>query len=393
MMGDLLKNMRSSQIFSVCGLPEVKVRKLEGPTGQKGEAEAVSRSSCSASTCSIRRRWRWSTATGNDVPAWFLDTDYNGLCFHVSPGVLPAHGRVGRPEEGAQGRVRRHACGSTWPAPSSAPFEAGRARADRGEGDRRPGQRAAGGEEAEGGRQMIREGRHPPLQAVRRSRVRPARATSSWPVRTTPARRRFLQAIAAWASGVQSLEAAERLPAARRRVYRRPDRAAGVLGGAAARVRSAVDASAVHGHPIEIEIQSDRAMDESRWSSSRTARSRSTCGRSPMSSRRSSRARRLSTVFVPAMTGLSTDEPLYQRPKLDQLLGQAKPGDILRNLLVEASQSERRGARLQDSIQRLFGYELLPPDARGATSSPSTERTRVARRSTSPAPAAASSRC
>ncbi len=27
MMGDLLKNMRSSQIFSVCGLPEIKVHK------------------------------------------------------------------------------------------------------------------------------------------------------------------------------------------------------------------------------------------------------------------------------------------------------------------------------------------------------------------------------
>src|SRR5206468_12097028 len=31
MMGDLLKNMRSSQIFSVCGLPEVKVSKVENP--------------------------------------------------------------------------------------------------------------------------------------------------------------------------------------------------------------------------------------------------------------------------------------------------------------------------------------------------------------------------
>ena len=30
MMGDLLKTMRSSQIFSVCGLPEVKLRKLKG---------------------------------------------------------------------------------------------------------------------------------------------------------------------------------------------------------------------------------------------------------------------------------------------------------------------------------------------------------------------------
>ncbi len=28
MMGDLLKNMRSSQIFSVCGLPDVELRRL-----------------------------------------------------------------------------------------------------------------------------------------------------------------------------------------------------------------------------------------------------------------------------------------------------------------------------------------------------------------------------
>jgi predicted ATPase len=71
------------------------------------------------------------------------------------------------------------------------------------------------------------------------------------------------------------------------------------------------------------------------------------------------------TVYVPPMTGLSTDEPVYQRPKQDQLLGQGKPGDIIRNLLVEA---HRSGAwdTLQDSIKRLFGYELVPPDATGA---------------------------
>jgi adenine-specific DNA-methyltransferase len=28
MMGDLLKNMRSSQIFSVCGLPDVKITRV-----------------------------------------------------------------------------------------------------------------------------------------------------------------------------------------------------------------------------------------------------------------------------------------------------------------------------------------------------------------------------
>src|SRR5438552_18254864 len=26
---------------------------------------------------------------GDDLPAWFLDTDYNGLCFHVSQAFFP----------------------------------------------------------------------------------------------------------------------------------------------------------------------------------------------------------------------------------------------------------------------------------------------------------------
>lgn len=70
-------------------------------------------------------------------------------------------------------------------------------------------------------------------------------------------------------------------------------------------------------------------------------------------------------VFVPPMTGLSPEEPVYQAPKIDQLLGQAKPGEVLRNLLVQARQSETAWTALQESIQRLFHYELLPPNADG----------------------------
>lgn len=77
------------------------------------------------------------------------------------------------------------------------------------------------------------------------------------------------------------------------------------------------------------------------------------------------RKAQLNTVFVPPMTGLSTAEPVYQRPKVDQLLGQGKPGDIIRNLLVEAHQTAAWNV-LKDSIQRLFHYEILPPDATGA---------------------------
>lgn len=75
----------------------------------------------------------------------------------------------------------------------------------------------------------------------------------------------------------------------------------------------------------------------------------------------------LTTAFVPPMTGLSVDEPVYTRPKLDQLLGQGKPGEMLRNLLVNAHQAGESWARLQESIHRLFGYELVPPDATGAS--------------------------
>ena len=119
LMGDLLKNMRSSQIFSVCGLPEVALRKLSRgdpsppPSPPRGEGvesvsslvrgEEVGRESSPARgernalyevellgldvfdpvTMEVAHR------KGDDVPAWFLDTDYNGLCFHVSQAFFP----------------------------------------------------------------------------------------------------------------------------------------------------------------------------------------------------------------------------------------------------------------------------------------------------------------
>ena len=70
-------------------------------------------------------------------------------------------------------------------------------------------------------------------------------------------------------------------------------------------------------------------------------------------------------VFVPSMTGLSIEEPVYQQPKIKQLLGQGKPGDVLRNLLVETHQNQDAWERLAQSIRDMFGYELLPPNAEG----------------------------
>jgi len=95
LMGDLLKNMRSSQIFSVCGLPEVALRKLSkgtpspSPSPARGEGntlyevELLGLDVFDPITMMVDHR------KGDDVPAWFLDTDYNGLCFHVSQAFFP----------------------------------------------------------------------------------------------------------------------------------------------------------------------------------------------------------------------------------------------------------------------------------------------------------------
>ena len=80
MMGDLLKNMRSSQIFSVCGLPDVMLKsKKDG----KFQVELLGMDVFDPVTMEAQHR------RGDDVPAWFIDTDYNGLSFHVSQAFFP----------------------------------------------------------------------------------------------------------------------------------------------------------------------------------------------------------------------------------------------------------------------------------------------------------------
>ena len=85
-MGDLLKTMRSSQIFSVAGLPDVTIRglPLEEP-GAPGryEVELLGFDVFDPTTMEVEH------SDGSDVPAWLLDTDWNGLSFHVSQAFFP----------------------------------------------------------------------------------------------------------------------------------------------------------------------------------------------------------------------------------------------------------------------------------------------------------------
>lgn len=121
LMGDLLKTMRSSQIFSVCGLPELRLRRI--PPAKAGEppryvVELLGLDVFDPATMETEHR------QGNDVPAWLLDSDYNDLCFHVTQAFFPRTSAWDDLKKSLKGEfedsVWEHLAGT-----SSAPFEAG----------------------------------------------------------------------------------------------------------------------------------------------------------------------------------------------------------------------------------------------------------------------------
>lgn len=84
MMGDLLKNMRSSQIFAVCGMPEAQIRKAKADKDgtERYQVELLGLDIFDPATMDTLHR------KGDDVPCWMLDTDYNGLVFHGIPALI-----------------------------------------------------------------------------------------------------------------------------------------------------------------------------------------------------------------------------------------------------------------------------------------------------------------
>jgi adenine-specific DNA-methyltransferase len=80
LMGDLLKNMKSSQIFSVCGLPDIDIIETDD---HQYKVKLLGLDVFDPVTMEVDHK------KGDDVPAWFLDTNYNGLCFHVCQAFFP----------------------------------------------------------------------------------------------------------------------------------------------------------------------------------------------------------------------------------------------------------------------------------------------------------------
>lgn len=85
-MGDLLKNQRSSQIFAVCGLPEIEISRLalqEGSDAPRWQVRLAGLDVFDPSTMATDHR------DGDDVPAWMLDTNWSGMVFHADQVFFP----------------------------------------------------------------------------------------------------------------------------------------------------------------------------------------------------------------------------------------------------------------------------------------------------------------
>lgn len=117
-MTDLLKNMRSSQIFSVCGLPDIKLRRVQTEDGPRYEVQLLGLDTFDPVTMEAHH------LKGDNVPAWFLDCNYNELCFHVSQAFFPRTSAWDNLKKALrathQETVWDHLSGDT-----SAPFEGG----------------------------------------------------------------------------------------------------------------------------------------------------------------------------------------------------------------------------------------------------------------------------
>jgi adenine-specific DNA-methyltransferase len=123
-MGDLLKNMRSSQIFSVCGLPDVKATRVKQPKPAKKDHEEQWAVELLGLDTFDPVTMEADHLKASDVPAWLLDTDYNGMVFRVRQAFFPRTGAWENLKKSLkvefEDTVWDHLAGTT-----SAPFPAG----------------------------------------------------------------------------------------------------------------------------------------------------------------------------------------------------------------------------------------------------------------------------
>jgi predicted ATPase len=71
-------------------------------------------------------------------------------------------------------------------------------------------------------------------------------------------------------------------------------------------------------------------------------------------------------IHVPPFSGIGAEETGYDLAYQELLIGQGKPGDILRNLLLEVYREKQdEWSELCSVVREIFGYNLLPPEYNG----------------------------
>ena len=86
MMGDLLKNQRSSRLFSVCGMPDIEVLSCD----EKSDVgEATVRVRLLGLDVFDPVKLETEKLQGDNVPMWMLDPDYDGMCFRAGQMFFP----------------------------------------------------------------------------------------------------------------------------------------------------------------------------------------------------------------------------------------------------------------------------------------------------------------
>jgi len=82
-------------------------------------------------------------------------------------------------------------------------------------------------------------------------------------------------------------------------------------------------------------------------------------------------ARNLDVVHIPSFSGIGVEERVYNHAYQDTLIGQGKPGDILRNLLQDVywnDKGKKDWESLRKDIKDIFNCELLKPSDKSEAS-------------------------
>lgn len=122
MMSDLLKNTRASQLFTITGLPDVRLDELDEK--DKDSGGSLWQVTLNGLDTFDPITMETKSLNGDNVPCWMLDTDYDGQCFRA--------GQIFFPRTDAWDKIRKairadfdDAVWDTLRGNTSAPFIAG----------------------------------------------------------------------------------------------------------------------------------------------------------------------------------------------------------------------------------------------------------------------------